>query len=214
MNAMGYNVGDNFLYATANDLKPYNLVRISGAGDCTVLGGLTISSAPNCGEVDENSQYWASASGQAWVQIDLKPGSTTYGRQVSNGVASPSGSVVDWAYVPKKGNFLWGLAYDSTSPGSSSTYLLKFDRSSKTWSTVTKLGDIAGSSSTRNVWGAVYATDDGFLFGSENNSGEIWKFPIPDNGVGVPSGSPVKISNGPISSGGNDGARCIKASNI
>lgn len=178
------------------------------------MGSLNVTFQSTCGEIDENSQYWASSSGKEWTQIDLKPGSATYGRTVTSGVASPTGTVADWAYVPKKGNFLWGLSYDSSNPGSSNTYLLKFDRALKAWSTVSKLGDIAGSSSSRNVWGAVYATDDGYLFGSENNSGEIWKFPIPDNGVGIPIGSPLKISNGPISTGGNDGARCIKASNV
>lgn len=213
MNAMGYNVADNFLYAATFDAAPYDLIRISGTGDCVNMGSLNISFTSTCGDVDENSQYWAARDGKDWIQVDLKPGSATYGQTITKGVASPSMYVIDWAYVPKKGNYLWGVGCESDTRAS--TYLMRFDRTAKSWTTVVSFGDIAGTGGTsKNTWGAVYASDDGYLYGSENNSGEIWRFPLPNNGVGVPSGLPMKISTGPYSPGGNDGARCIKASNI
>lgn len=218
MNCLGYNVADNFLYAATFNSAPYDLIRISAAGDCINMGSLNVTVSLNCGDVDENSHYWAAASGKQWIQIDLKPGSSTYGRTLNKATASPPRTVWDWAYIPKKGNFLWSLGYDSNNrkdTGGSNTYLMKFDRSLKTWTEVIKFGDIAGAGDTpRNGWGAVYASDDGFLYGSENASGEIWRFPVPNNGTGLPSGSPVKVSNGPASPGGNDGARCINAANI
>lgn len=213
MNAMGYNVADNFLYAATFDAAPYDLIRISGTGDCVNVGSLNTSFTSTCGDVDENSQYWAARDGKDWIQVDLKPGSATYGQTITKGVASPSMYVIDWAYVPKKGNYLWGVGCESDTRAS--TYLMRFDRTAKSWTTVVSFGNIAGTGGTnRNTWGAVYASDDGYLYGSENNSGEIWRFPLPNNGVGVPSGLPMRISTGPYSPGGNDGARCIKASNI
>lgn len=215
INAMGYNVGDNYLYAAATAKVPNSLLKISASGDVVNLGSLGISFVVNSGDVDEASQYWASAGGKDWVQVDLKPGSSTYGKTVTKGTAVPVYTIVDWAYVPRGGNYLWTLGFDNsarTAPGGSNTYLMKFDRASKAWTTVIKFGDIAGSGdSQRNAWGAVYASDDGYLYGSENFSGEIWRFPV--NATGPPSASPVKISNGPAANG-NDGARCINAVNI
>lgn len=217
INAMGYNVADNFLYAATITKAPYSLLRISGSGDLTNLGSLNITFMANCGDVDENSQYWGSTGGKDWTQVDLRPNSPTFGRTVTTGTATPAQGIIDWAYVPDAGNYLWSLGYDSTSRSqvkASNTYLLRFDRAAKSWTTVVKFGDIAGvGDGTRNAWGAVYASDDGYLYGSENFSGEIWRFPIPSNGTGAPTASPTKISNGPAATG-NDGARCINAANI
>lgn len=215
INAMGYNIGDNFLYAAAIAKIPNTLYRISATGDITSIGTLNASYVVNTADVDEQSQYWASASGKDWIQVDLKPNSPTFGKMVTKGTATLSYIVIDWAFVPKRGNYLWALGADSVNratAGGSNTYLLKFDRSTKSWTTVIKFGDIAGNGdATRNAWGAVYASDDGYLYGSENYSGEIWRFPT--NATGPPTALPMKVSNGPAANG-NDGARCIGAANI
>ncbi|KAG6360911.1 hypothetical protein INS49_011979 [Diaporthe citri] len=167
INAMGYNIGDNFLYAAATAKIPNSLLRISASGDVVNMGSLGTSYVVNSGDVDEYSQYWASAGGKDWVQVDLKPSSSTYGKTVAKGTAAPAYTIVDWAYVPRGGNYLWTLGFDSltrTALGGSNTYLLKFDRAAKSWTTVAKFGDIAGSGDTqRNAWGAVYASDDGYF---------------------------------------------------
>ncbi|KAI0002329.1 hypothetical protein F4779DRAFT_134189 [Xylariaceae sp. FL0662B] len=203
INAIGYNLGDNFIYGAIGNY-PSNLIRISASGDSNILGSLNLTSTTgnlNSGDVDENLQYWGTAGGKFWLQIDLKPGSATFGTTVANGTATFPNTVIDWAYVPGGGNYLYGLAYTSTNDR---TILARFDRTGHTWTSLTDFGRVAG----QNTWGAVYASDDGFLYGSENNSGEIWKFPLPANGT-----TPVKISNGPKASG-NDGARCIKAHSV
>lgn len=217
-NSAGHNVADNFIYAcTFSTSGNGELIRISGAGDCATLGTIEISN-PTCGDVDENSQYWAAVDGKAFVQYDLRPGSANYSKLISKGTAAPDLYVIDWAYVPDKGNNLWGLG---TEPGTSvraTTSVVKFNGATKVWTTVKKFGDIAGltggAANSRNTWGAIYATDDGFLYGSENNSGEIWRFPVPENGVGEPVGVPIKFSIGPPSAWGNDGARCINAASL
>lgn len=210
INGMGYNIADNLLYAAYLN-PPSSLLRISGTGDAQLVGSLGNNWMVTCGEVDENSQYWASSSGVQWTQMDLKPDSPTYAKVVKSGTATLSGlTVYDWAYVPGRGNFLWGLGFNNGGDAPCNTYLLQFNRTSTTWTTVHNFGDVTGSSSKRNQWGAVYASDDGYLFGSENNSGHIYRFSFPVNGVVA---QPEKISNGPPTSS-NDGARCIKAANI
>jgi len=201
INSMGYNVADNYLYATIqNSTGTANLIRIAADGGFTILQALPSTVAYNTGDVDEQSQLWASNGGQTWIKVDLLPGSPTYGQVVDTGttVLTPF-NIADWAYIPGGGDYLWGLASD---PTLTITFLVRFDRTAKSWQTLTTFGNIAGT----QTWGAVYASADGYLYASENASGEIWRFPLPGNG------SPVQISNGPPSSS-NDGARCIDSVN-
>ncbi|KAI1501373.1 hypothetical protein F5X99DRAFT_428502 [Biscogniauxia marginata] len=201
INAMGYNVGDNFLYAAIGGV-PGNLIRISASGDSAIVNSLNLTTAATAGDVDENSQYWVTSNGRQWSQIDLLPGSPTFGTTRDSGTAIlPEMTVIDWAYVPGGGNYLYGLGHNALY---ASTVLMSFDRATHTWSTLTDFGNIAG----RNAWGAVYASDDGYLYGSENHSGQIWRFPLPGRGI-----TPVRISDGPQTVN-NDGARCIRAENL
>lgn len=201
---MGYNLGDNYLYAAYGGNAP-TLLRIAGTGEAVSLGPLNVTTALNTGDVDENSQYWGSAGGAQWVQVDLRPGSPTFGRTVANGTASPQNGVLDWAYVPRGGDNLYGLGWNTLQ----GTVLMQFSRATKSWTTSTNYGQIVSSLLTgaRN-WGAVYASDDGFLYGSENGSGEIWRFSLPANGT-----TAVKVADG-IKASANDGARCIRARNL
>ncbi|KAK8087080.1 hypothetical protein PG994_002054 [Apiospora phragmitis] len=182
INAMGYNVGDNFLYGALGTGTNTNLIRIAASGDSKILASPNVTFSLNSGDVDENSQYWATVSGNQWIQVDLKPRSATFGADGSDRDGEPDIRAVR-------------LGVLRTCNGSTGL---------RTWTGFTIFGNIAGN----NQWGAVYASDDGFLFGSENKGGEIWRFPLPVKGTAA-----VKISNGaPASS--NDGARCIKAANV
>jgi hypothetical protein len=49
-------------------------------------------------------------------------------------------------------------------------------------------------------FGAMYGMNNGTLYGSNNQNGEIWQFPV--------GGRPFRVSSGPISNS-NDGARCV-----
>ncbi|ETN44101.1 uncharacterized protein HMPREF1541_10651 [Cyphellophora europaea CBS 101466] len=103
----------------------------------------------------------------------------------------------DWAYVPTKGNYLWTVAADTSQPRTSQqTYLMRFDRTAKTWFTVGSFGVLVNTGT--NTWGAVYASADGFLYGSENNSGRIFRF-------NVTSVQATSLATGPGTSV-NDGA--------
>ncbi|KAH8680818.1 hypothetical protein BX600DRAFT_428797 [Xylariales sp. PMI_506] len=159
--------------------------------------------SPTGGDVDEAGQYWATASGLGWFQVDFKPGSSTYG-QLVNGALNLSPVIQDWAYVPGGGNYLYALATSTTLLGATSTVMMQFDRSSHSFNTLTNLGALSG----RNSWGAVFATADGFLYGEESNSGDIYKFTVPPAAI-----TATKVTSGTIYSS-NDGARCITAAGI
>lgn len=131
--------------------------------------------------------------------MDLKPGSATFGKVVANGTATSPYRVIDWAYVPGGGNYLYALGYNVNQ--ATSTYLQRFDRTTHSWTVLTDFGNIA-----QNAFGAAYASDDGYLFGQENNSGGIYRFPLAGTAYALQAvGNTTKS---------NDGARCIKAQNI
>lgn len=199
LNAMGYNLADNFLYA-AQAQSPWQIACIAANGDTSNVAPLNGTVAYNCGDVDERSHYWATASGRDWIQVDLKPGSAQYGKRIAGGTATlPSGyTMYDWAWVPGGGDTLYGVAQNGTKTGS---ILMGFSRTTKAWTELTNFGNVAGD----NQWGALYASDDGFLFGSENVAGRIYRFPLPGKGSAA-----IFVSSSSKSSL-NDGARCANA---
>lgn len=103
--------------------------------------------------------------------------------------------MADWSYVPGGGDYLYSV---HSSPRYST--LMRFGRTTFKWELVKEYGSIAG---TKVLWGALYAASDGTLYGTENNSGSIYKFP-----VALTTETPTYFTAGPISSD-NDGARCI-----
>jgi hypothetical protein len=96
INAMGYNVADNLLYVANGN----NLIEVTANSDSAFIGYLNTSSSAalglNAGDVDENSQYWGTNSGNYWLQVDLKPGSATFGKVVANGTVTSPNRVIDW----------------------------------------------------------------------------------------------------------------------
>jgi hypothetical protein len=60
INAMGFNVLDNYLYARDGD---NNRLRISGDGKSQVVGQLSTSINANVGDVDTYGYYWFGAGG-------------------------------------------------------------------------------------------------------------------------------------------------------
>ncbi|WZH40867.1 hypothetical protein QYS62_001805 [Fusarium acuminatum] len=201
LNGIGYNSFDNYIYGMAQDSTGSQIVRIGPDGSYTLLSTRTSDPNINMGDIDNLGRYWIANQGKAWWCIDLMPGSATYGKILMSGTATTTLGVADWAFVPGGGDYMYGIMYDSA--GLTST-LGRFSRTSYTWSTVKSYGFVTGS----NLFGAVYASSNGNLYGSENSNGNIYKFPI------APTvGSPVFVATGPVSSW-NDGARCINSTNL
>ncbi len=198
INALGFHPDEGYLYGVAQTgTGPANMIRIGSDGNFNL--GLTIPGASTyqMGDIDTDDQYWVAASGAQWYKIDLAPGSSTYGQIVASNVASPPVTVADWAYVPGGGDYLYSLGLNSASQ----TVLVRFRRSTGVWSNVlANFGSVAGD----NFWGGVFAGSDGFLYGSENTSGQVWKFAIDG------STNKQRVGVGP-SNNDNDAARCNKA---
>ncbi|KAJ0134402.1 Uncharacterized protein HZ326_22540 [Fusarium oxysporum f. sp. albedinis] len=201
INAIGYNKFDNFIYGMLQDSTGTQVIRIAGDGSYTLLAARTSDRSVNMGDIDNLGRYWIATSAKAWWCIDLMPGSATYGKIIMSGTAVTTLTAADWAFVPGGGDYMYAVMVDSA--GLTST-LGRFSRTSYTWTTVKAYGNVAGS----NFWGAVYASQDGNLYGSENNSGQIFKFPVAPT-----AGNPVFIATGPASSS-NDGARCIDSQTL
>ncbi|KAM0275831.1 hypothetical protein ACHAQH_007376 [Verticillium albo-atrum] len=216
VNALGYNARDDYLYAIAQNglLSAISIIRINARGDISVAvpqvaNKLALLGGFNAGDVDENSQYWVSTSGNDWYQYDFRPGSATYAQQIAYGnlplLSRPSQVIADWAYVPGGGDFLWAIA----TAGGGRTVLMQFSRSTKRWTQVRDFGNIVGGTLLgQAVWGAVYASADGFLYGTENLTGQVWRFPVLSSATSatrLATGSPATL---------NDGARCLEAPNL
>ena len=195
VNAIGYNVLDNYLYGVATPSR--NLIRISSAGEATVVATFTeadIGAAPNVGDIDGSGHYWFGSGGRTWHVVDLVPESATYGTVLDKGTADTFGlSLADWAYIPVAGEYLWSI-----SPGDGTdTTLLRFSLDNKEWEVVERYGAI-----TSGGFGALYGINNGTLFASNNGNGEIWAFDVLGNN------EPYLASHGPRSSS-NGGARCV-----
>ncbi|KAI0023676.1 hypothetical protein F4780DRAFT_786467 [Xylariomycetidae sp. FL0641] len=210
LNAMGYNSVDNYLYA-ARFTNPVTLVKLSNTGNMTTVENLPFGNGntpanPFAGDVDEQGHYWAySYINDQFLEVDLNPG-PTYGNIITNGTApvGPGIRVIDFAYVPGAGNYLYGFGYNSTANGATnSARMYRFDRAAYTWSLVKDFGNVVNGSAG-NRFGATYATASGLLYATENTSGNIYKFTQPFN-----ASVPVLSAQAPETSN-NDGARCIK----
>jgi hypothetical protein len=191
MNAIGYNVLDNFIYGFGVNDRTIN--RLAPDGTLTAISTLPAGQTGfNAGDIDSSGILWLSSSGSNWARVNMVPSSGTFGQLIDSGSTSnlPSGySVIDWVFLPGQGQNLYAIA----SSGSAS-YLFVFSMTSKSWTQLRSYGSIAG-----NTWGAAYAAPDGSLYASDNNTGQIWKFPL--------TGAATQISTGPSTSS-NDGARC------
>lgn len=193
INALGYNVLDNYLYGYGvNDLT---INRIGPDGSSQVIATLPAGvTGIVAGDIDINGQYWVSAQGANYYRIDLAPGSATYAQIIESGNTNLAAdySVIDWVALASAPNLLYAVTGGF---GQSQTYLMSFDKTTKLFTNIASHGSIA-----TNTWGAGYSTADGNIYASDNGSGQIWQFPI--NGA-APSlqaqGNPTSV---------NDGARC------
>lgn len=216
IDAIGYNVLDNYVYGLAQTgVLPGSLIRIGAGGlSQTIASGIapTLFSGQTgltflAGDVDETGTFWAVANslnlagaiGQFWMTIDVASlTSSTYGTVTGTGVTGIPYPILDWAFVPGGGNFLWALG---NAPGS--TRLVQFSRQTKTWNEVTNYGNIE-----TNTWGALFATPDGNLYAVDQGSGKLYKFPVTTNGT------PQFIATTTLPLTGVtfiDGARCASA---
>ncbi|OTA38770.1 hypothetical protein BTJ68_01190 [Hortaea werneckii EXF-2000] len=207
MQAMGYNRCDGLIYATDQEA---HLVRFGLDLNPQRLYEQTFFRYQT-GEVDNDCQYWAIRTADndvaRWIHVDVNPASPVYGSIIGQGeLAVPQYFYADWAYVPGAGSYLWSVGVDQPT---GYAYLYRFDQATLTSIIVASFGDIGltgwipdPASGYRLNFGAMYASADGFLYGSENISGNIYRFTVtePYNWQFLVQG-PGTVQN--------DGARCI-----
>jgi fimbrial isopeptide formation D2 family protein/uncharacterized repeat protein (TIGR01451 family) len=202
VNAVGYNTLDNYVYGW--DVDTATIVRVAADGSLTNLGrpaGLPASPGFQVGDFDDAGHLFLQRGGTldgSWVEIDLAPGSSTYGQVVDSGsVTKPAGIGVlpsDWVFVD--GAF-YGIGNNTSSTGAGR--LIRFDATTHSYQ---DLGALPNTSSA-STYGAGYADAAGNLYFSDNGSGAIFR-------VDPTNRTALRISTGPASAG-NDGARCATA---
>ncbi|KAH8173324.1 hypothetical protein LIA77_07579 [Sarocladium implicatum] len=198
-NAIGYNVLDNYIWGVSQLANNWQLIRIDSEGGWKVYDTYIDTEAGwQAGDVGPDGHLYLWSANGAWREIDVNPDSATYRQELDRGVARlpEAGSIADWVYVEGGGRYL----YSVQGLGGTSSTLVRWSMDTHQWETVRRFGNVSGS----QQWGALYAVGNRF-YGSENNNGEIWSFPV--NGAGA---APELITYGPVS-GANDGARCALA---
>ncbi|GHF16714.1 hypothetical protein GCM10017786_58290 [Amycolatopsis deserti] len=194
VNAVGFNTLDDYFYGFDNQ---GHLVRVNADGSLTDLGTPTPGENFNVGDFDSEGHLWVTRSVNPanWYEIDLAPGSATYGQVIASGsIATPAGlnSGADWSWID-------GALYKVGSGAGGVPHLLKFDPAT---GAETDAGPIIGMPNNPLV-GATYADAAGYLYSSDNNTGDIYR-------IDPKTGQAILASHGPAS-GGNDGARCASA---
>ncbi|KAG8665162.1 hypothetical protein FPOAC2_14418 [Fusarium poae] len=197
INAIGYNILDNYLYGfVAVSGGRWQLIQIDAEGGHQLLP-LTVDRFYSTGDIDANGQLWIGASGTtAWAQIDLDPDSARYGQLVDSGTMKvPGNFVADWVFLENGGPYLYSIAWSTTAR------LVRWSIERKEWTEVRDYGNVTPAAPQ---FGALYAVGDE-MWGSDNASGKIIAFPVLDDNA------PARdISAGPPSNS-NDGARCFAA---
>jgi hypothetical protein len=116
INAIGYNILDNYLYGfVAVSGGRWQLIQIDAEGGHQLLP-LTVDRFYSTGDIDANGQLWIGASGTtAWAQIDLDPDSARYGQLVDSGTMKvPGNFVADWVFLENGGPYLYSIAWSTT----------------------------------------------------------------------------------------------------
>lgn len=212
LDAIGYNPQDNYIYGLAQlNVFTGDLIRIGANGiSQTVVKNMVSSSLNNqgttftVGTIDEAGIYWAATNvyggtAQRWFCVDLTPASATYGQVKNQDIASLPMVIYDWVAVAGDTQYLYALGTEEIAGiPSTGTALLRFERSTGLWTTVRSYGHIVGS----DMWGSLYTSSTGNIYGIENMSGQIRQFSVGSTGVGTTptqTGFPFALV---------DGARC------
>ncbi|KAH7325636.1 hypothetical protein B0I35DRAFT_405002 [Stachybotrys elegans] len=193
INALGFNPLEGYLYGYQSG----QIIRIGGGGSVEVVLELEGGGSVILGDFDLSGQYWFSSGTMAWGRVDFFPGSPTYGQVVERGQSSVGGynRPADWAFTPSVPGFLYGVGVSNAGALS----LLRWSTTTHEWEVVST--DYAELNGSATGFGAIVATSDGFVYGSDNATGQLYRFSVLDTTVAGLAGL------GPAS-GSNDGTRC------
>lgn len=169
VNSVGYNVLDDFMYGLQIDRSttPHtlSLVRIHSDGSFDNLGlpaGLPADGGIVTGDVDPNGHFWVldqSAAPDHWYEIDLVPGSPTYGDVIGDGTIAALTGVTppaDWVWI---NGALYGLP--DSDPATGNAHVVR-------WTPGATAYEDLGAVPVADPSGAVYTDAAGFLYASIN----------------------------------------------
>lgn len=196
VNAVGYNMADNYMYAHDGQSS---LVRIYVDGTTDTLVTLPKGYV---GDVDNNGYYWLLSSTTSEVyQVDVDYTRSTYLQIISTTAYTipQSISILDWAYVPGGGSYLWAVGSRSTDLA---TGLIGFNTQTLAFEIRAIYTDVR----VNGGFAEQFAVGDGSLYAIDDNTGDLWKFSL------TSSEYPDTIFQGGPTFTNNDGARC--ASNV
>lgn len=199
VNAAGYNTLDNFFYGTT---PTGHLVKVGANGSLADLGipAGTTGTLSIVGDFDNAGHYWVTQNGvdNTVYEIDLAPGSPTYGTVVNTITKTiPAGVTVspDWGYIDG--------AFYSVGTDATGNVVVRFDAATGTSTVVGPMNGPDGTQFTGLAAGAVYVDAGGYLYASNNATGNIYR-------IDPTTGATILLSAGPAAAG-NDGARCALA---
>ncbi|KAK6542967.1 hypothetical protein TWF694_006900 [Orbilia ellipsospora] len=196
INALGYNVIDNYLYA--NEVSTGTILRIAADGSIERVVQIPAIQGAVIGDIDTNGKYilMISKTGDqaTWGEVDLNPTSPTYGQLTDTGTSTASGfSFVDWAFVPATPSYLWTLAVDGSG---GYAVLVNYNINSHVY---TRVKEFPGLPAT--AFGAIFAVNNGDLYCNQNASGDVYLVNI------FTQDRPRVVAHGETVSN-TDGARC------
>ncbi len=190
VNALGYNVLDNFLYGL--NVGTNNLVKIDSQGglEFLPLTGMSMQGNFSSGDINENGVMYMYGQ-NSFVSVNLNPSAPDY--LVATTLLNYSSTIFDITFSPIDNNI-----YMMTS--NSARRLLRYN---VTTNTITNLGAITGlESETTNSFGTAFMDSLGNMYVSNNSSGNIYKITSPQTG-GLSATFFTSITGNP-----GDGARC------
>ncbi|WP_141538718.1 GEVED domain-containing protein [Isoptericola jiangsuensis] len=228
INGVGYSAIDGWFWGARSNTEsttPPEIVATSPDYTGQVLYGTPnfddvpfgtgpFSTGLNIGDVSPDGIWYASTpenTGAAWLSVDVDPSSPTFMRVLDGDTSYGTGASQlqpgdDWSYYDGK---LWSIGFNANN---NTTILFSLDPSVDNSSLVNEnnYGVISGPdgvnpsgpASSNRAWGATYTDDAGFLYASNNGTGQIWRF-----NMDAPTEPAAFFSYGPAS-GGNDGSRC------
>jgi hypothetical protein len=231
IDAIGYNIKDNFVYGLAQTgLFAGDLIRIGKGGIAqTLIRGVAPSILSGqtgllftAGDVDETGTYWAvttaftviGPNGQRYFSVNVDPTSSGYLTVGPGALTTIPYPIYDWAYVPVNppntpaGRYLYALGHTPPSlpfAPLGGTALLRFHRDTGAWDVVKDYGPIGTFGlGLGQIWGAVFASSSGSLYAIDSVLGQMWKFPIST------LAAPTYVTEYPPQLN-IDGARCFNA---
>lgn len=211
INAIGYNVMDNYIYGLLQATDQVVKIDATGAMEyLTVKGDFKIADYSS-GDVDKNGLLYLYGQNK-FISINLNPTAPDY--MEAKTLLNYSTNVNDITFSPIDDNL-----YMMTSTGSRT--LLRFNTSTNT---ITTVGRVTGlEAETTHSFGTAFMDSVGNMYVSNNSSGNIYKIASPHSGeivatwyntlYGTP-GDGARCPNQVVPSNANDDHECGAAGEV